>query len=69
MRQRAKVGPIGVDNSELINLEVEDEFKVKNQYLDNLVSRGGAQKSQMVGSSDYENKENENNQRLLDRLT
>ena len=30
VRQRTKAGPIGVDNSELINLEVEDEFKAKN---------------------------------------
>jgi hypothetical protein len=43
VRQRTKAGPIGVDNSELINLEVEDEFKAKNQYLENLVNgnRGG----------------------------
>ena len=38
VRQRTKAGPIGVDNSELINLEVEDEFKSKNQYLENLVN-------------------------------
>jgi hypothetical protein len=38
VRQRTKVGPIGVDNSELINLEVEDEFKAKNQYLEQLVN-------------------------------
>jgi hypothetical protein len=38
VRLRSKRGPIGVDNSELINLELEDEFKEKNQYLENLVS-------------------------------
>ena len=30
VRQRAKAGPIGVDNSELINLEIEEEYKHKN---------------------------------------
>lgn len=30
VRQRAKVGPIGVDNSELINMELEEEYKEKN---------------------------------------
>jgi len=27
VRQRSKMGPIGVDNSELINLEIEEEYK------------------------------------------
>lgn len=30
VRQRAKAGPIGVDNSELINIEIEDEYIQKN---------------------------------------
>ena len=30
VRQRSKVGPIGIDNSELINLEIEQEFKDRN---------------------------------------
>lgn len=30
VRQRAKAGPIGVDNSELINIEIEQEYKHKN---------------------------------------
>ena len=30
VRQRAKAGPIGVDNSELINIEMEEEFKARN---------------------------------------
>ena len=33
VRQRARIGPIGVDNSELINIEIENEFKEKNQYI------------------------------------
>jgi hypothetical protein len=30
VRQKAKTGPIGIDNSELINIELENEFKQKN---------------------------------------
>ena len=33
VRLRAKAGPIGVDNSELINIELEDEYKERHQYL------------------------------------
>ena len=33
VRQRARIGPIGADNSELINIEIENEFKEKNQYI------------------------------------
>ncbi len=38
VRQKAKAGPIGIDNSEFINIEIEEEFKEKNQYLQNLVN-------------------------------
>jgi hypothetical protein len=27
VRQKIKQGPIGIDNSELINMEIEDEYK------------------------------------------
>lgn len=37
VRQKAKAGPIGIDNSEFINIEIEEEFKEKNQYIQNLV--------------------------------
>lgn len=30
VRLRAKAGPIGIDNSELINMEMEEEFKARN---------------------------------------
>jgi hypothetical protein len=33
VRQKAKAGPIGIDNSEFINIEIEEEFKEKNQYI------------------------------------
>jgi hypothetical protein len=30
VRQKSKAGPIGIDNSEFINIEIEEEFKEKN---------------------------------------
>ena len=33
VRMKAKSGPIGIDNSELINLEFEREFKAKNNHI------------------------------------
>jgi hypothetical protein len=30
VRQKAKAGPIGIDNSEFINIEIEEEVKEKN---------------------------------------
>lgn len=33
VRQKASQGPIGIDNSEVINLEMENEFKKKNQHI------------------------------------
>jgi hypothetical protein len=33
VRHKARFGPIGIDNSELINLEMENEFKNKNKYI------------------------------------
>lgn len=33
VRMKARTGPIGIDNSELINLEFENEFKAKNKHI------------------------------------
>ena len=33
VRLKARTGPIGIDNSELINLEFENEFKAKNKHI------------------------------------
>ena len=62
VRQRAKQGPIGVDNSELIGMEMEQEVKERNMYIEKLsgvLARGG----------DSEGAEKENNEKLLERLT
>ena len=39
VRAKALQGPIGVDNSEVINLEQEKELKKRNQYLANLAAK------------------------------
>lgn len=33
VRQKAMMGPIGVDNSEVINLEMERDLKRKHKHL------------------------------------
>lgn len=68
VRLRSKAGPIGVDNSELINMELEEEFKARNQYIENLVN-GGKARLAYQESQQQEDKENQNNQKLLERLT
>jgi len=36
VRAKSLMGPIGVDNSEVINIEMERELKKRNKYLANL---------------------------------
>ena len=50
VRAKALQGPIGVDNSEVINLEQERELKKRNQYVANLASK----KKQGAGDSEEE---------------
>ena len=33
VRQKARVGPIGIDCSEVINIEMENEFKARNKHI------------------------------------
>jgi len=33
VRLKARAGPIGIDNSEVINLEVENDFKKRNLHI------------------------------------
>jgi hypothetical protein len=33
VRQKARNGPIGIDNSEVINLQVENDFKNRNNHI------------------------------------
>ena len=58
VRLKAKSGPIGVDNSELINIEMEGEFKEKNRYIQNLVS--GSKGNGNNNESEYTREDKEN---------
>jgi hypothetical protein len=86
VRQKAKAGPIGIDNSEFINLQIEEEYKQKNKHINQLTEGYRNKKDgdlskvdRTLGEddeddSDQENnndgdKENQDNQRLLDRLS
>ena len=33
VRQKARCGPIGIDCSEVINIEMENEFKARNKHI------------------------------------
>ena len=62
VRQKAKAGPIGIDNSEFINIEIEEEFKQKGQYIQNLVD--GYKKKDTrhsIGDEDEEEDSDEEN--------
>lgn len=69
VRLRSKRGPIGVDNSELIGIELEEQFKEKHKYLNNLMNKG--QENHQISNISNENEEKENirNEKLLQRLT
>lgn len=58
------MGPIGVDNSELINLEMEKEFRNKNQHILELAHG----KRQETEGEDDETHDKEND-KFLNRLT
>ena len=59
IRRKAREGPIGVDNSELINMEMEKEFKIKNQHI-----------LELAGQPRYQEEEDlqKENDRFVDRL-
>ena len=61
VRQRSKMGPIGVDNSELINIEMEKEIKQKNQYVDQLYKGNNP-------GVDGEEEDEEDEGQLMERL-
>ena len=63
VRAKALQGPIGIDNSEVINLERERDLKKRDQYVANLAERKGTgATSQDQNSED----EDENNDEFLD---
>lgn len=77
VRAKAKAGPIGIDNSEVINLEIEKEQRQQNKYFANLAEkkRGRTVDSDEESDCDSEERgmtivERENlvNEKLLQRL-
>lgn len=77
VRAKALRGPIGVDNSEVINLEQERELKKRDQYYANLADQkpsraSGDSDDEFAGDDeanmDDQDRENLANEQLLKRL-
>lgn len=66
VRAKALQGPIGVDNSEVINLEIEREYKRKNKHLTNDANED--REDDEGEDMTLEERENITNAKLLDRL-
>lgn len=78
VRAKALRGPIGVDNSEVINLEQEKELKKRDQYYANLADKRSSKQtgdsdddeylSEDEQNMDEQERENVANEKLLKRL-
>lgn len=81
VRQKASQGPIGIDNSEVINLEMENEFKRRNQHIFKLnngdigpeaaedLADGYVDEEGVYHGVDQDEKLFQQNEKLLQRLT
>ena len=58
VRAKALQGPIGVDNSEVINLEMERELKKRNKNLPNHSSHELIDDEDQINEEDRENLKN-----------
>lgn len=47
VRAKALQGPIGIDNSEVINLEIEKDVEKRNRYLAGLVRKQTSEVSEV----------------------
>jgi hypothetical protein len=47
VRTKALQGPIGIDNSEVINLEIEKDVEKRNRYLAGLVRKQTSEVSEV----------------------
>ena len=63
VRSKALKGPIGVDNSEVINLEQERELKKRDKYYANLADK---KPSNTAGTGDSDNDDDDDDQNLDD---
>lgn len=73
VRAKALKGPIGIDNSEVINLEIEKDVEKRNRYLANLIKKPKSEVSEIdegdeSDEQDEGTKENKANEKLLKRL-
>jgi len=76
VRAKALYGPIGVDNSEVINIEMERELRRRNRYIASLYGEKAIEKGEGEDSEDGydedglkpEERENLENEKLLQRL-
>ena len=72
VRAKALQGPIGIDNSEVINLEIEKDVEKRNRYLQQLVRKQTSEVSEVDEESDMSGdeqaNENRTNEKLLKRL-
>jgi hypothetical protein len=72
VRAKALQGPIGIDNSEVINLEIEKDVEKRNRYLAQLVRKPTSEVSEIDEESemdgDEQANENRTNEKLLKRL-
>jgi hypothetical protein len=83
VRLKAKQGPIGIDNSEVINLEFENDFKAKNKHIFRLndantideeeeirkASQGYVDENGVFHSANEDARLFAENEKLLQRLT
>lgn len=79
VRQKARNGPIGIENSELVNLEMENDFKKKSKYIFKLNSKehtddqdqyqGYVDEEGVYHGVDQDEKLFKENEKLLQRLT
>jgi len=77
VRAKALKGPIGVDNSEVINLENERDLKKRDKYYNDLAEKNSKQRPDESGEDegdddeanmDEQERENVQNEKLLKRL-
>lgn len=60
VRAKALQGPIGIDNSEVINLERERDLKRRDQYVASLAHRKGTGATSQGENSDSDDENQQN---------
>jgi len=68
VRAKALQGPIGIDNSEVINLEIEKDVEKRNRYLQQLVRKQTSEVSEVEEESDISGDKQANENRTNEKL-